>query len=284
VRSSNLVVTDLAESATSVVLLRLLETLPVRTEQRSGYARDLFDHWVDADGDRCDARREVLISEAVVAPTVGTNCSLSGGQWASIYDGRAEAGNGSGFDVDHLVPLAEAWDSGAYGWDRATRRRFANDLSYAHSLVAVSATSNRSKGAKDPAEWLPPDVAVHCWYAEAWIQVKTRWVLAVDEAEAQALRQLISRCGDWQLGAIPQTAVVTAALPTTTAPTAAATESETAANELCHPAYTPCLPNLEGDALNCGDIPRSQKPVQIKTIGVDPYKLDRDRNGEACTA
>lgn len=184
-----------SEGAVAALLSRL-EALPVLPERRSGYDRDLFDHWVDADGDRCDARREVLIAEAVEVPRVGSSCSLSGGQWYSVYDGATETGTGSGFDVDHLVPLAEAWDSGAYGWDSDTRRRYANDLGYEHSLVAVSASSNRQKGASDPADWLPPDVSVRCWYAEAWISVKTRWELSVDSAELGALRALISQCED----------------------------------------------------------------------------------------
>lgn len=52
----------------------------------------------------------------------------------------------------------------------------------------------------------------------------------------------------------------------------------------CHPAYTPCLPNLPGDALNCGDLTSGQKPVTVNQIGVDPYRLDRDRDGRGCTS
>ena len=187
-------------------LLGRLEALPVQPEQRSGYDRDLFDHWVDVDGDGCDARREVLIAEAIEVPRVGSSCSLSGGRWYSRYDGATATGTGSNFDVDHLVPLAEAWDSGAHGWDSDTRRRYANDLGYAHSLVAVSASSNSAKGAADPAEWLPPEVSVRCWYAEAWIAVKSRWELSVDEAEFRALHDLVSQCDDWQLDRAPSLA------------------------------------------------------------------------------
>ena len=203
--SDTLQVTDRPESAVAV-LQRRLEALAVQTERRFGYDRDLFDHWVDADGDGCDARREVLIAEAIEVPRVGSSCALSGGRWFSIYDGATETGTGSGFDVDHLVPLAEAWDSSAYGWDSDTRRRYANDLGYEHSLVAVSASSNSAKGAADPAEWLPPDVSARCWYAEAWIAVKSRWELSVDEAEFRALRDLVSQCDDWKLDSAPSLA------------------------------------------------------------------------------
>ncbi|MXW76235.1 MAG: HNH endonuclease [Acidimicrobiaceae bacterium] len=266
------------------MLLSRLEALAVQPERRSGYDRDLFDHWVDADGDRCDARREVLIAEAVVTPRVGASCSLSGGQWYSVYDGATEQGTGRGFDVDHLVPLAEAWDSGAYAWDSATRRRYANDLGYAHSLVAVSASSNRQKGAGDPADWLPPLVSSRCWYAEAWIAVKTRWELSVDSAELAALRSLVSQCQDSQLGSGPaQASPISAASTPEPTPTTTAT-TPNAADDLCHPAYIPCLPNLTGDALNCGDLSSSQRPVQVREIGVDPYRLDRDGDGFGCTS
>ena len=282
----NVAVAEQPESAVAVLLGRL-EALTVRPERRSGYDRDLFGHWVDADGDRCDARREVLIAEAVTRPRVGSPCTLSGGQWYSVYDGATETGTGSGFDVDHLVPLAEAWDSGAYDWDADTRRRFANDLGYEHSLVAVSASSNRQKGAADPAEWLPPDSSVRCWYAEAWIAVKTRWGLSVDSAELQALRALISQCDGRQLGSAPVAASpITAAAPT--APVSPSTSTVVAAaddaDDLCHPAYIPCLPNLPGDAVNCGDLSSAQKPVQVLAIGVDPYRLDRDGDGWGCTS
>lgn len=280
--SDSVQVTDRPESAAAMLHSRL-EALAVQPERRSGYDRDLFDHWVDADGDRCDARREVLIAEAVIAPRVGTSCSLSGGEWFSVYDGVTETGTGSGFDVDHLVPLAEAWDSGAYSWDSDTRRRYANDLGYAHSLVAVSSSSNRQKGAGDPSDWLPPLVSSRCWYAEAWIAVKTRWELSVDTAELQALRSVVSQCGDWELGSAPVQASPVLATATTV-PAATTTTTLAAAEDLCHPAYIPCLPNLPGDALNCGDLSSAQKPVQVRTIGVDPYRLDRDRNGFGCTS
>ena len=268
-------------------LLRRLEALPVQPEQRSGYDRDLFDQWIDADGDGCDTRREVLIAEAAIRPRVGASCSLSGGQWYSVYDGATETGRGSGFDVDHLVPLAEAWDSGAYAWDRETRRRYANDLGYAHSLVAVSASSNRRKGADDPSEWLPPDRSVRCWYAESWIAVKARWELSVDEGEVRALRELVSQCEDFRLGSAPAGASPVSAPPTTAPVSTTASTTVAAADDpedLCHPAYIPCLPNLPGDAINCGDLSSAEKPVQVRTVGVDPYRLDRDRDGRGCTS
>ena len=174
-------------------LAALLTQLAIEDEFPSGYDRDLFRHWVDADRDGCDARREVLILEAVVAPTVGEGCSLSGGSWYSAFDG-VTTNDPSLFDIDHMVPLREAWDSGAHAWDSDRRRAFANDLDLPQALLAVSRSSNRSKGADDPAEWLPPLVSYHCQYIEDWMVVKIKWALSVDAREFSALRSVASGC------------------------------------------------------------------------------------------
>jgi hypothetical protein len=79
------------------------------------------------------------------------------------------------FDIDHLSPLAEAWDSGAWAWDADTRMRYADDLDDPRSLIAVSASANRSKGDQDPAEWMPPAASYACTYITDWVAVKTRW-------------------------------------------------------------------------------------------------------------
>ena len=143
-------------------------------------------------GDGCDARREVLIAESQTPVSVGGGCSLSGGQWYSAFDGVVTT-DPSSFDVDHFVPLKEAWDSGAHAWDSGTRQRFANDLDYAGSLIAVSASSNRSKGARDPAEWLPMP-SYRCEYVRNWVEVKLRWDLTADPGEINALRSVGSAC------------------------------------------------------------------------------------------
>lgn len=167
--------------------------LRVEPEVEGGYSRGLFDHWIDADGDGCDTRREVLIEESLQPVTVGPGCSLEGGEWYSAFDGVTTT-NPSNFDIDHFVPLKEAWDSGAHAWSDERRRDFANDLSNPASLIAVSASSNRSKGARDPAEWLPPDASYHCSYVEQWIEVKLYWDLSVDPNEAAVLNDVLSRC------------------------------------------------------------------------------------------
>lgn len=184
-----------AGAGEGVPLADAIAKLKVAVESRDGYDRDKFKHWVDADGDGCDTRDEVLIAEAVEAPDQGDDCKLSGGRWESLYDGETVK-DSSDLDIDHVVPLAEAWDSGASGWDAERRERYANDLDAKRSLIAVTAGSNRSKGDRDPAEWLPPAEDVHCTYAVDWVEAKLRWGLAVDEKEKGALGELADECPD----------------------------------------------------------------------------------------
>ena len=136
-------------SASATTISRSLRSavasLPVATETRAGYNRTLFKLWIDADHDGCDTRHEVLLAEAVQQPHRGARCALTGGRWYSYYDAKYTT-NSSTFDIDHLVPLAEAWDSGARSWSAAQRQAYANDLGDTRTLVAVTASINRSRG------------------------------------------------------------------------------------------------------------------------------------------
>lgn len=181
-----------ANAATySAPLYTAIADLPTGVERRTGYSRDKFKHWIDADGDGCDTRREVLIAEADDPVTVGSGCSLSGGRWYSYYD-RVSWTNPSDVDIDHMVPLAEAWDSGARTWTTATRRLYANDLGDYRSLVGVTDNVNQSKGDQDVAEWLPQ--YDQCRYLREYVAVKHRWGLSVDSAEKSAMNSLGSGC------------------------------------------------------------------------------------------
>ncbi|MET8771426.1 HNH endonuclease family protein [Streptomyces sp. NPDC004658] len=172
-----------------------LTRLPVRSEDRTGYERTKFKHWVDADKDGCNTRAEVLKAEAVVAPEQGASCRLSGGAWFSPYDDRFIEGPG-GLDIDHLVPLAEAWDSGASDWSAKEREAYANDLGDDRALIAVSAASNRSKADQDPSTWLPPADGYRCQYVTDWVADKMRWRLSVDAGEQAALAEVLDNCPD----------------------------------------------------------------------------------------
>ena len=183
-----------------VLLIGLLEypasastlELVVAEDKTTGYNRSLFKHWIDADKDGCNTRAEVLIEEAVVKPKIGPKCKLIGGKWFSSYDGKTIT-NASQLDVDHLVPLAEAWRSGAWKWTAAQRQAYANDLGNSEILIAVTLTTNRSKGDKDPSLWIPSKD--ECAYTENWVAVKNKYSLTYDEKEAAKLVSVLNGCG-----------------------------------------------------------------------------------------
>jgi hypothetical protein len=175
----------------SAPLTTAIGDLPGAGEVRTGYSRDLFNHWVDADGDGCDTRDEVLIAEADDPPTVGSGCSLSGGRWYSYYDGVSWY-DPSDIDIDHMVPLAEAWDSGARNWTSDTREQYANDLGDYRTLVGVTDNVNQAKGDQDIAEWLP--AKQRCRYLREFVAVKIRWRLSVNGAERSAMYDLAATC------------------------------------------------------------------------------------------
>ena len=208
-------------SITSIMLVGLVNppasasTLGLITsaDKTTGYNRALFKHWIDADKDGCDTRAEVLIEEAVTKPKVGSKCALTDGKWFSAYDG-VEVTSASKLDVDHMVPLAEAWRSGAWKWSSSQRQAYANDLSDARALIAVTLSTNRSKGDKDPSLWLP--AKEQCTYTENWIAIKVKYSLTVDAKEATKLNSLVNACS---LGtsATPTPTPMVSATPTTPA-------------------------------------------------------------------
>ena len=185
-----------ADTQWSGTLTQAIDHIPVAGEVRTGYSRDLFRLWVDADGDGCDTREEVLIAEAEEAPSQGSGCALSGGRWYSYYDGVSQT-SASALDIDHVVPLAEAWDSGARSWSSSRRESYANDLGDSHTLVGVTASLNRSKGDQDVAEWLPP--INDCRYIKDWVTAKIRWGLDQDSAEKAALQDIAAGCANSSL-------------------------------------------------------------------------------------
>ena len=179
-----------AEAATVTVKLhQAIRNLPVASETRSGYDRAKFRHWSDANGDCQDTRSEVLRQETTAK--ISGSCTVVTGQWKSIYDGAVWT-QASDVDIDHLVPLAEAWDSGAKKWNSATRKAYANDLGDPRSLIAMTDNLNQSKGDRDPAQWMPAQR--RCTYVAQWVAVKIRWSLKVDQAEKRALKNLGDDC------------------------------------------------------------------------------------------
>jgi hypothetical protein len=161
----------------------------------SGYSRDEFPHWIDNNGDCQDTRDEVLAWESTAAVSWDSaGCNVVSGRWWSAYDDRTLT-DPSDIQIDHFVPLAEAWRSGASSWTRDQRRSFANDLAHEESLRAVSGSSNGSKSDHDPDEWLPSNTGFHCQYLIDWVTVKKTWNLTVEQAEYDALASGLAPCG-----------------------------------------------------------------------------------------
>ena len=170
--------------------LRLLGQLTVASAgSMRNYSRDRFPHW-RKEGRNCDVRDTVLQRDGTNVKLDG--CNVVGGRWQSVYDNRTLS-DPREVDIDHMVPLANAWRSGADEWDDAKRADFANDLTRPQ-LFAVSASANRSKGDQDPAQWKPPNRDYWCEYAQDWITVKHFWRLSVTTAEKVTLTDMLERC------------------------------------------------------------------------------------------
>ena len=173
----------------------LLASITVENEYTSGYARELFPHWKDLDGNGCDTREEVLIRDSLTKAQVDPfGCVVVAGDWLSPYDGARWSDKGN-VDIDHVVALKEAWDSGAWAWTTSQRTLFANDLSDPRTLLAVTDSVNQSKSDKDPSNWLPPLASYHCTYISDWVAVKARWKLSMDQSEYGRVKKLVDSCG-----------------------------------------------------------------------------------------
>ena len=145
------------------------------------YQRPNFGGWAKV-GD-CNTRELVLKRDKYKG--VFSKCTVVNGSWISPYDGLV-LGKPSLLDIDHLVPLKDAWFSGARKWSDDKRKQFANDRKNPQ-LLAVSAQSNRSKGDKAPEEWMPSRKAYHCTYVKAWTHVKSVYKLTVTKEEKAKL-------------------------------------------------------------------------------------------------
>lgn len=168
------------------------ELVVVPAGSMSGYSRDRFSHWAGSGtGDSCDAR-EIVLQRQGTEVARDAQCRAVSGKWVSPYDG-VEIRKAADVDIDHVVPLAEAWRSGASLWTDEQRKKFANDLSNPQ-LMAVTAASNRSKGDQDPGTWKPPAKSYWCTYAKNYVAVKVFYKLTVDTKERDGLATMLATC------------------------------------------------------------------------------------------
>jgi hypothetical protein len=168
---------------------QLKKLVVAKAGSMKGYSREKFPHWKST-GSNCDVRDSVLKRDGTKVKLSG--CNVVAGTWKSLYDGKTLT-SPTQADIDHMVPLANAWRSGASSWTTDQRSDFANDLDDPQ-LIAVSASSNRSKGDQDPSTWKPTESSSWCTYAEDWIAVKTHWKLTVTTAEKSALEDMLEKC------------------------------------------------------------------------------------------
>lgn len=178
----------------SAPLTQAVEELPVAAEDNDGYDRKKhFGSWKDEDGDCQNARAEVLIEESSteVTFTSDSECTVDGGTWTTTWDGVVHR-KASETQIDHTVPLHEAWGSGAQEWEDTRRKAYANDLGDERLLTAQTGALNTEKGSKGPEEWLPPKD--QCTYVADWTAMKVRWGLTVDEAEKATMTKMAASC------------------------------------------------------------------------------------------
>ncbi len=187
-----------------VDVLNGIVLVPIRIH-RYDYRRAAFgDAWTDDNGapgghNGCDTRDDILNRDLVDktfvfikrCPDAVATGILHDPYTNATIDFHRGAGIGASVEIDHIVPLALAWDMGAYSWPPDERIRFANDPA---NLLAVSGKTNEDKGDLQPALWMPPNNAFWCQYAMQYLAVSRGYALLVDQASADALRQAAATC------------------------------------------------------------------------------------------
>ncbi|MFD3557257.1 HNH endonuclease family protein [Streptomyces goshikiensis] len=168
----------------------LATVTPKAEGSTSGYSRTLFPHWSTVSG-ACNTRETVLKRDGVNV-VQDSSCAAVSGSWYSEYD-DATWTVATDLDIDHVVPLAEAWRSGANSWTTAKRQQLANDLTRPQ-LIAVTDNVNQAKGDQDPGTWLPSRAAYRCTYARMWVEVKQYYALSMDSREKTALVGILNGC------------------------------------------------------------------------------------------
>ena len=190
-----------------------LATLPIKGRApMTGYSRAQFGPaWPTENG--CDGRNEALRRD-LTQITLQGNCTVETGTLVSPYTGGTinfvRGPNSAIVQIDHVVALGNAWQTGAQSWPTAKRDTFGNDLL---ELLAVDGPSNDQKGDADAASWLPSNKAFRCEYVGIQVAVKVKYGLWVTQAEHDAIARILATCG---VTTTPGPAVVVVA-PTPTA-------------------------------------------------------------------
>ena len=186
-----------APAATNDALTALNQLEVKGRAAKTGYTRAQFPHWSDPDRNGCDARNDTLKRDLTnITYKVGTrDCKVVGGQLLDPFSGKSLtfSSTKSNIDIDHLVALSNAWQTGAAYFDKAKRTQIANDPL---NLLAVDAKLNRQKGDGDAATWLPPAKSFRCEYVAAQIAVKLKYSLWLTAPEKSAMSRVLESCPD----------------------------------------------------------------------------------------
>lgn len=274
-----------AQSAThslgSQAVMNVLNTLPVKGRApMTGYTRDAFGPaWADVDHNGCDTRNDILHRDlSAVTVKAGTHgCVVLSGTFLEPYSGRQVTfqrgpSTSTKVQIDHVVALADAWQTGAQQWPADKRLAYANDPLV---LLAADGPLNGQKGAANAASWLPPNKSYRCTYVTRQVTIKATYGLWVTSAEKDAIARTLAGC---PAATAPSTA------PSDTTPSTPRPEAAPAAPPA--PAIAPDSSNKSGGSAvfypNCAAVRAAgAAPLHVGDPGYS-RKLDRDGDGSAC--
>jgi len=186
---------DVGADGSALAALGTLRIKPLDTSVK--YDRDAFGTaWKDVDHNGCDTRNDVLHRDLhSVTVRSSDTCIVLTGELNDPYTNRIirfnRGKNSATVQIDHVVPLGDAWRTGAYAWTEPEREQIANDP---ENLLAVDGPTNVKKSDSDASEWLPPAAGYHCVYVARQIGIKARYHLWVTQAEADAMRSVLATC------------------------------------------------------------------------------------------
>ena len=191
-----------SQAATTDALTALNKLEVKDRAAKTGYTRAQFPHWSDPDRNGCDSRNDTLKRDLTdITYKEGTrDCKVIAGQLLDPFSGKVIIFSPTKvvIDIDHVVALSNAWQTGAAYFDKSVRTQIANDPL---NLLAVDSKLNRQKGDGDAATWLPPNKSFRCEYVARQVAVKAKYKLWVTEPEKVAITKILSNCVDQKLPA-----------------------------------------------------------------------------------
>lgn len=167
-----------------------LDNLTVAPSHQVAYKRSEWKHWIDVNG-KCNAREEVLVRQGKNVKTDPKTCRVISGTWVDPYSGQTIT-DPKKIDIDHIIPLGYVARSGGQDWSAEKKQEYANDVDKV--LLAVSATENRSKSDKGPAQYMPPNSDYACQYSKEWIDIAGKYKISITQEDKQALSAGLDKC------------------------------------------------------------------------------------------